>query len=105
MGHWTDIFQKVYNFFDTLDSTWIGDFLRVVGKILASFLERAGAAYIGEISEKILSTQDAYAGASGDEKFGIVFDFAHTLLPEWKESELDTLIQTIFMKLKDAKKL
>lgn len=84
---------------------WLTDLLGTIGEILFDILKVAGQAYITQIEDKIMEISKTYPDASGDEKFNLVWEFAHTLLPIWKESRLDTLLQNLFIKLKEAGRL
>ena len=79
---------------------WLKQICTVVGQIIFALLKEAGKAYIGQIEDKIIEISKTYSELSGDEKFNKVWDFAHTLLPNWPESSIDSLIQNLFIALK-----
>jgi len=79
---------------------WLKNLCTAIGEIVFMLLKEAGKDYISLIEQKIIATKADYPTMSNDEKFSLVWDFAHLLLPSWKESDLDGLIQSLFMKLK-----
>jgi len=94
------IFDKIADFFRDMPP-WLEEVIKGVGRIVLTLLKGAGENYLKQIEDKILETANLYPDATGEEKFAIVWDFAHTLLPAWKESKLDAVIQNLFIWLKE----
>ena len=92
-------FQKAYDFFK-FPPKWLRILVDVIGQIVFTLLKDAGQVYIGQIEAEIKKMETEYPNLSGDEKFNKVWDFAHELLPLWKTSALDTLIQNLYMSLR-----
>lgn len=95
-----DILRRSWVFLHKEVPEWLVKLATTLGEILFSLLSLAGQTYINQLTEKILSTSKEYPDSTGEEKFNIVWDFAHTILPGWRESDLDLLIQNLFSKLK-----
>lgn len=92
-----------WDFLNTPVPRWLIEMCTKIGELVFSLLKAAGQVYIIKIEEMIIETKDKYPNASDEEKFKIIFDFAKVLLPMWKDSKIDTLIQNLFIKLKDSK--
>lgn len=81
---------------------WLKLVAQAIGRIIFALLKEAGQNYISSIEDKIIATSQEYKEATGEEKFNIVWEFASQLLPKgWSESEIDTLIQSLFINLKN----
>ncbi len=91
--------QFMYDFFKD-PPEWFEKICEVIGRIVFELLKTAGQEYIEQIKGKIMETKDLYTNSTGEEKFNIVWDFAHTLLPNWSESRIDTIVQNLYMLLK-----
>lgn len=96
--------QLLYDFFKD-PPEWFEDICEGIGRIVFSLIKGVGENYIRQIESKVIEISKTYSSASGDEKFNLVWDFAHTLLPSWKESDLDTIIQNIYIWLKKKNKV
>ena len=94
--------RKAWEFLHKPVPRWLRNICVTIGEIVFMLIEGAGKEYIQKIENYIIETSETYATMSGDEKFNHVWDFAHKLLPEWKESDLDGLIQSLFLKLKNS---
>lgn len=97
-----DMLRKAWEFLNQDIPEWLIELSTAIGKIIFSLLNMAGQAYIEQIKAKIIEIDKLYPNATGEEKFNLVWDFAYTLLPAWKESKLDSLIQNLFADLKEV---
>lgn len=97
--------RKSWDFLNQPIPEWLSELCTTIGEIVFRILSEAGQNYIRSIEKEIMNINNAYPNASGDEKFKMVWDFAHTILPEWKESDLDVLIQNLFIKLKKTSRI
>lgn len=94
--------QRAWEFLNQDVPEWLTELCTTIGRIVFSLLKAVGQEYIRQIEDKIIATSVDYSDKTSEEKFSIVWDFAHELLPSWKESKLDTLIQNIFIMLKEV---
>ena len=92
--------RVAWNFLNQPIPQWLKNICTTIAEIVFSLLKQAGKEYLSQIESKIEEIAKDYPDLSGDEKFLKVWDFAHTLLPDWKESSIDTVIQNLFIKLK-----
>lgn len=95
------IFQKAADWLK-IPPAWFRAMCSIIGQLVFALLKNAGQEYVKKIEGKILEINKQYPTATNEDKFRLVWGFAHDLLPAWKESNIDTLIQNIFLSLKDA---
>ena len=93
--------RKAWGFLTQPIPAWLMNLCTQIGKIIFTLFQKAAQDYVNLIMEKIVSIDKMCDDLSNDQKFGRVWDYAKELLPEWKESDIDTLIQSLFAKLKD----
>lgn len=77
---------------------WVYQLVQVIAGVLMELLKGVAKEYIGTLEAKIIEM--GKTNYSNDEKFLAVWKLAHDLLPAWKESEVDTLVQNLYFKLK-----
>ena len=100
-----DALRKAWEFLHKEVPEWLTELCTKIGEIVFGFLSEVGKTYIDQLIGKIVSTKDEYPDATGEKKFNIVWDFAKSLLPNYSESKLDTIIQNLFIKLKEEEKV
>ncbi len=96
-----DSLRKAWGFLNKDVPEWLVELCTKIGEILFGFLSNVGQAYINQLIDKIVATKNDYPDSTGEEKFNIVWDFAKTLLPNYSESKIDSIIQSLFIKLKE----
>ena len=95
-----DSLRKAWEFLNKDVPEWLVELCTKIGEILFGFLSSVGQAYINQLIDKIVATKNDYPNSTGEEKFNIVWDFAKTLLPNYKENEIDNIIQNLYSMLK-----
>ena len=91
--------RKAWEFLHKEVPQWVKDLITEIGKILVRILGEVAETYITSIERKIIEMSGT--NYSNEEKFNAVWSFAKTLLPKLSESDLDTLVQNLFKRLKE----
>lgn len=97
------LLRKVWGFLQS-PPAWFKALCEAIGEIVFHLLKLAGKDIIALVEEEIIRVQQKYGNdEDSNSKFDRVWDFARKILPQsFQESEIDTLIQSIFIKLKKA---